>query len=163
MQSVKYLSQQNLLTKWYPFTLLMRFRDLSCWPSDQKCTLSAFRPSLPANCITSCNFSFLATVMSISLSECFILPPQHSHLAYRAKSMNQVKGRQVGRVSVWDRYQEENKEWEVNPHSWVLFHTCCRVWARKTQSPFLLRLSQDTCCSISCSLSLKVIQLTALH
>lgn len=67
--------------------------DLSCWPSNQNCTISAFRLALPSNCITSCNFSFLGTIMSISLSKCFILRPQHSHLAYGAKSMNQVKGR----------------------------------------------------------------------
>lgn len=121
----KYLSRQWLLTtgKVLPFILFRCFVDLSHWPSNQNCTLSAFRQP-PPNCITSCNFSFLATVMSISLSKCFILPPQHSHLAYRAKSMNQVKGRQVGRESVRDRHQEGNREWEVNPHSSVLFHTC---------------------------------------
>lgn len=83
-----------------PLTLLRRCGDLSCRPSSQNYTLQAFRLPLPANCITSCNFSFLATIMFISLSKCFILPPQHSHLACRDKSMNQVKGRQVERGGV---------------------------------------------------------------
>lgn len=147
----------------YPITLLRCIGDLSSWPSNQSCTLSAFRLPLPAKCITSCNFSFLATVMSISLSKCFILPPQHSHLAYRAKSMNQVKGQQVGRESVWDRDQEENREWEVNPPQLSIISYLLQSMVKETQSPFLLRPSQDTCCSFSCSPSLKVIQLMPLH